>query len=262
MNDSFHTTNPPEIEVRDLSVSYGGRAVLEDVTLTMPAGRITAIVGPSGCGKSSFLMSLNRLTDLTPGCRATGAARVGGAPIFGPAVDVVALRRRVGMIFQKPTPFPMSIRRNLELPLVEHGVPRGARGARWEQALRDVGLWDEVKDRLHRPAQSLSGGQQQRLCLARALALRPEALLLDEPCSALDPLSAGVVEALLLRLRARYTIVLVTHNLGQARRLADQVAFFWNAGPSGRLIEHGPARALFDAPREPLTAAYLQGRTG
>lgn len=259
MNASFETTNPPEIEVRNLSVSYGGRVVLEDVTLAMPAGRITAIVGPSGCGKSSLLMCLNRLTDLTPGCRVTGAARVGGASIFDPAVDVVALRRRVGMIFQKPTPFPMSIRRNLELPLAEHGVPRDRRGPRCEQALREVGLWDEVKDRLRQSALTLSGGQQQRLCLARALALRPEVLLLDEPCGALDPLSAAAVEELLTRLRGRHTLVVVTHNLGQARRLADQAAFFWNAGAAGRLVESGPAATVFAAPREPLTAAYLRG---
>lgn len=251
------------IRAEKLTLRYHGKAAFEDVSLEIPAGAITAVVGPSGCGKTSFLNCLNRLTDLIPGTSLTGSLRLAGAEIGNGDVDVVGLRRRVGMIFQKPNPFPLSIRRNLEFPLQEHGMrDRAALDAAIEQALRDVGLWDEVKDRLAAPALSLSGGQQQRLSIARALALKPEALLLDEPCSALDPISSGIVEDLIKGLRPKYTMVVVTHNLAQARRIADQVAVFWVQNGAGRLIECGPTARIFGSPRDPLTAAYISGTRG
>ena len=250
-------------DVADLSVSYGGRPALRGVTLPVRAGVITAIVGPSGCGKSTFLASLNRMTDLMPGCAVSGRILLDGGDIRAPGTDVVALRRRVGMIFQRANPFPLSIRRNLTFPLAHHGRrDRAARDAAAEAALRRVGLWAEVKDRLDEPALTLSGGQQQRLCLARALALDPDVLLMDEPCSALDPIASGVVEDLVASLRGRYTIVIVTHNLAQARRIADDVAVFWIRDGVGTLIEHGPTASAFEAPRHELTAAYVRGIRG
>ncbi|MCB9547817.1 MAG: phosphate ABC transporter ATP-binding protein [Myxococcales bacterium] len=251
------------LEAVGLGLAYRGRAAFAGVDLAMEPGTLTAVVGPSGCGKTSFLACLNRLDELVPGAAVQGRVLLDGADVRGPAVDVVGLRRRVGMIFQRPTPFPLSIRRNLDLPLREHGVrDRAERAARAEAALRDVGLWAEVKDRLDRPALALSGGQQQRLCIARALALRPEVLLLDEPCSALDPLASGVVEDLVRDLGARFTRVVVTHNLAQARRIADQVAVFWVRDGVGRLVEVGPTAAIFEDPQDPDTAAYVRGIRG
>jgi phosphate transport system ATP-binding protein len=198
---------------------------------------------------------------MLPECRVSGAIQVGDLDVLSPRTDVLLLRRRVGMIFQRPNPFPLSIAKNLEFPLREHGIRhRQQRRALAEAALADVGLWDEVKDRLNASALTLSGGQQQRLCIARALALQPDVLLMDEPCSSLDPLSSGVVEDLILSLRGRYTIVVVTHNLAQAQRIADDVAFFCARDGVGQLIEHGRAADLWDSPQHPLTAAYLQGR--
>jgi phosphate transport system ATP-binding protein len=253
----------PLVECEALSLRYGEHRAFADVSLAVEPRRITAIIGPSGCGKSSFLTCLNRLTDLIPGCRVDGRLRIGEVDVLDPATDVVALRRRVGMIFQKPNPFPLSIHRNLDLPLRQHGMRRRAeRDAAIESVLRDVGLWDEVADRLHKPATSLSGGQQQRLCIARALALKPEVVLLDEPCSALDPISSAVVEDLIVSLKERFTLVIVTHNLAQARRIADRVAFFWMVDGCGRLVESGPCRQVFAAPREELTAAYVRGARG
>ncbi len=253
----------PFVATRGLGLYYGRKPAFLGATLEVPAGGITAIIGPSGCGKSSFLACLNRLSDLLPRCRVEGEVRIGDTRVFDPATDVVALRRRVGMIFQKPNPFPLSIRRNLELPLVEHGMrDREQRAAVVEEALADVGLWDEVADRLDASALALSGGQQQRLCLARALALEPEVVLLDEPCSALDPISSGVVEDLIDRLRGRYTVIIVTHNLAQARRIADRVAFFWVRDGAGRLIEEGEADRIFEQPADELTAAYVRGARG
>lgn len=247
----------------DLSLSYDGRPAFEGVSLEVDEGRITAVIGPSGCGKSSFLTCFNRLSDLIPGCRVRGRLGIGDLDVLSPEVDLVGLRRRVGMIFQKPNPFPLSIHRNLELPLVQHGVKRRReRDEIIESALVDVGLWDEVKDRLKQPAAALSGGQQQRLCIARALALAPEVVLLDEPCSALDPISSAVVEDLIVGLKERYTVVIVTHNLQQARRIADRVAFFWMVDGRGRLVESGPCRQVFEAPRDELTAAYVRGARG
>jgi phosphate transport system ATP-binding protein len=247
----------------NLTLHYGKKPALEDVSLPVLRGTITALIGPSGCGKTSFLCCLNRLTDLIAGCTVTGKVRFGDLDIFDPQTDVLSLRRRVGMIFQKPNPFPFSIRRNLEFPLREHGVrDRTALQQKVETALSDVGLWDEVKDRLDSPAQALSGGQQQRLCLARALALEPAVLLLDEPCSALDPISSGVVEDLIARLRGQFTLIVVTHNLAQARRIADHAALFWVQEGAGRLIEYGPTRQLFEAPQQRLTADYITGMRG
>ena len=252
----------PWIDVQDLAVYYGSKQVLAGVSLTIHRGCVTALIGPSGCGKTTFLSSLNRLTDLIPGCRVAGRITIGSLDVRA-TKDVTSLRRNVGMIFQKPNPFPLSIRKNIEMPLKEHGVrSRQERTAIVETVLREVGLWEEVKDRLDASALSLSGGQQQRLCIARAIALRPEVLLLDEPCSALDPIASRVVEELLTSFRGRYTIVVVTHNLQQARRIADYAAFFWAAGGAGSLIEHGSGQRIFDAPEQLLTIAYVNGKAG
>ncbi len=253
----------PHLEVRELSVSYGERRVLETVSLDIHKGCITALIGPSGCGKTSFLSSINRLTDMMPFARVEGSVRFDGEEILASGLDTLQLRRRIGMIFQKPNPFPLSIRRNLELPLREHGVrKRKELAQRSEQALRDVGLWEEVKDRLDNTAMALSGGQQQRLCIARALVLEPEILLMDEPCSALDPISSAVVEELIIRLRGRYTVVIVTHNLAQAKRMANYAGFFWMTERVGKLIEFGRCQRLFEAPAHALTAAYISGAYG
>jgi phosphate transport system ATP-binding protein len=253
----------PIIRAREVAVSYRGRTVLSNVSLAVAPRSITALIGPSGCGKTSFLNCLNRMTDLIPGCRVTGSIQVGRTEILDRATELIPLRRQVGMIFQRPNLFPLSIRQNLLLPVQEHGLARREEwGGCVEAVLQDVGLWSEVRDRLDAPALSLSGGQQQRLCIARALALQPEVLLLDEPCSALDPLSTGVIEDLLLRLRSRYTLVVVTHNLAQARRIADQGALFWLRDGVGTLIETGEVRQLFEAPREPETADYVRGLRG
>ena len=254
---------PALISVDRLSCFYVRTAAFRDVSLEVEEGRITAVIGPSGCGKTSFLSTLNRLTDLIPGCRLEGTIKLGDDDILHADYNTTALRRRVGMIFQKPVPFPMSIRKNLELPLIEHGVrEKDEIDARVEQALRDVHLWPEVEHRLETSAARLSGGQMQRLCLARTLALRPEVLLLDEPCSALDPMSSGAVEDLIASLRDHYTVVIVTHNLAQARRLADRVAFFWYEDGCGRLVEEGAAAQIFEAPKDPLTIAYVGGMRG
>lgn len=253
----------PFVAVDRLSLYYGEKSAFQDVTLSISKGCITALVGPSGCGKTSFLTCLNRLTDLIAGCHVSGRIMIETLDVLAPSTDVIQLRRRIGMIFQKPNPFPLSIRRNLEFPLREHGVWDRAQIAQTiETSLRDVGLWDEVKDRLDSPALALSGGQQQRLCIARSLALSPEMLLMDEPCSALDPLSSGIVEDLIVSLRGRYTILIVTHNLAQARRIANDAALFWVHNGAGRLIETGPAKQIFEDPRDPLTAAYVSGMRG
>jgi phosphate transport system ATP-binding protein len=249
------------IETVRLTVHYGRKRALAGVDLQIPRHQITAIVGPSGCGKSTFLTCLNRLTDLTNGT-VTGAVYIDGRDVFANRCDVLALRRKVGMVFQKPNPFPLSVRRNLALPLEEHGTPRGQTEVVIECALRDVGLWDAVSDRLDSPALLLSGGEQQRLCIARALALHPDVILFDEPCSALDPISSAVVEDLIVSLRDRVTVVIVTHNLSQARRIADHVAVFWLRDESGAVIEAGPAAEVFAAPRDPIAAAYLDGSRG
>lgn len=253
----------PLLQVEELTVAYRGVPALRAVTTPIHRGCITAVVGPSGCGKSTFLNCLNRLTDLIPGCEVEGSVRLEGREILTPDIDLIALRRQVGMIFQKPNPFPLSIRRNLTFPLKQHGVrDPGALEAEVRSALSRVGLWEEVKDRLDAPALDLSGGQQQRLCLARALALHPQVLLLDEPCSALDPMAGSVVEELIASLRGQQTVIIVTHNLAQARRVADDVAVFWTLNGVGGLLERGEAREVFDSPQTGLTADYLSGVRG
>lgn len=254
---------PPRIETKGLGLFYGEAQALADVKVRAEAGRVTAIVGPSGCGKSSFLTCINRLIDTVPRARTTGEVLIDSLNVRSPGADPVLLRRRIGMVFQKPNPFPMSIRENVQLALREHGVHRRrVLEETMERALSEVGLFDEVKDRLGKSAHELSGGQQQRLCFARALALEPEALLLDEPSSALDPVATEVIEALIDRLRGRYTMLLVTHNLAQAKRLADDVAVFWCIEGQGRVVEQGPARTIFDSPAHPITRSYVSGRDG
>lgn len=251
------------MEVENLGLAYDGCWAFREVCLQIPANSVTALIGPSGCGKTSFLSCLNRLSDLIPGCATEGAMRLHGRDIRERGTDVVALRRQVGMIFQRPNPFPLSIRRNLELPLLEIGIRRRADiEAIVERVLNEAGLWDEVKDRLHAPAQALSGGQQQRLCIARALTLRPDLLLMDEPCSALDPIASGVVEDLIAQLKERYSVLIVTHNLAQARRISDRCGVFWVRGGTGRLVECGATSCVFECPSDPVTAAYVQGRRG
>ena len=251
------------IETRGLSVRYGDVTAIQDATVSIPAGAITAIVGPSGCGKSSFLAALNRMTDRIPAAQVSGEVRIDCCARAHTADDPVGLRRCVGMVFQKPTPFPLSIRRNVELALREHGIGDAReRPALVERALVEVGLWEEVRDRLDRPATTLSGGQQQRLCIARALALQPAVLLMDEPCSALDPLAAARVEDLILELRGRHNVVVVTHNLAQARRIADHLVVFWHLDGAGRVLESGPAARVLEAPAHPLTRSYFEGSRG
>lgn len=258
------TTRPKVcLSVSSLSVHYRDFTAVSDISLDMPAGEITALVGPSGCGKSSFLHSLNRLTDLVPGCRVTGSIRLSdGTEVTHPKTDVLALRRRIGIVFQRPNPFPQSIRRNFDIPLKEHGWRKRDIADRMESALREVGLWNEVSDRLHKSAIALSGGQQQRLCIARALALEPETILFDEPCSALDPIASGVVEDLIHSLRGKLTVVIVTHNLAQARRIADRAAVFWVREGVGTMVEQGPCERVFTAPSDPDATLYLSGARG
>ncbi len=252
-----------KLETQRLSISYGPRTVLHEVSLPVHKCCVTAIIGPSGCGKSSFLMALNRLLDLVPGARVSGRVLLDGEDILAREVNVTALRRRVGMIFQKPTPFPLSIERNLTLALEHHGLKdRTAHAAIVETSLRAVGLWPEVKDRLRSSGLALSGGQQQRLCIARAIALQPEVLLMDEPCSALDPRASAQIEELVRTLAKRFTVIIVTHNLQQARRVSDYAALFWSFDGRGELIEAGPTAVLFTDPRREETRAYVQGAVG
>jgi len=251
------------IQTQDLSVYYDRKIVVRDATLTVADGTISAIVGPSGCGKSSFMMALNRMTDLIPQASTTGKVIIDGQDIHQPGRSLIELRRTVGMIFQKPNPFPMSIRKNIQLALREHGVrEREQLDKITTGVLKDVGLWDEVKDRLDSSALKLSGGQQQRLCFARALVLEPKVLLLDEPCSALDPLASAHVESLIKKLSGRYTILIVTHNLAQARRIADNLAVFWFKDGAGQIIEEGATELIFCNPQHPTTAAYIVGAKG
>ncbi len=241
--------------IRELSLWYGTHRALEGINMDIAAGAVTAFIGPSGCGKSSLLVCLNRLSALVDGCRVEGQILLDGGEIGG--LDDNVLRRRVGMVFQKPNPFPMSIYDNVAYGPRTHGERRrGALDEAVERALRGAALWDEVKDRLRRPALGLSGGQQQRLCIARALAVEPEVLLMDEPTSALDPISTAAVEDLILTFRPRCTVVLVTHNMQQALRVADRTAFF----AAGRLIEHDETARLFARPTDRRTEAYITGR--
>ena len=253
----------PEILIEELSVHYGNTAALCSVSLRAPGGELTALVGPSGCGKSSLLWSINRMTDTVPGCRVDGRIRIGETDAAAPATRASEVRKHIGMVFQQPNPFPLSIAENIRFPLRDHGLrDRQELNARMEDVLRQTGLWDEVQHRLDQPALSLSGGQQQRLCLARALALRPQVLLLDEPCSALDPLSTERIEALLQSLKGQVTLLMVTHNLAQARRVADHMAICWLDSGCGCIVESGRAEDLFSNPLHPVTRDYCQGRVG
>ncbi|MBX6341628.1 MAG: phosphate ABC transporter ATP-binding protein [Thermomicrobiaceae bacterium] len=253
------------ITVERLSAWFGRRQALREVDLVIPARRVTAIIGPSGCGKSTLLRCLNRMHEVVPGARVAGRVRLGGEDIYGRQVDPVEVRRRVGMVFQRPAPFPtMSIYDNVAAGLkLTRRVPRAALDAVVEESLRAAALWDEVKDRLRAPGTSLSGGQQQRLCIARALAVQPAVLLMDEPTSALDPTATYRIEELIRGLRERYTIVVVTHNMQQASRVSDYTAFML-AGEDGvgGVVEAGETSTLFTRPRDPRTEAYVTGRFG
>jgi phosphate transport system ATP-binding protein len=252
-----------KLETCRLSVSYGSRTVLHDISLPIHKCCVTAIIRPSECGKSSFLMALNRLLDLVPGAHVTGEILLDGDNVLQHEVDVTVLRRRVGMIFQKPNPFPLSIERNLTLALEHHGVSdRTLQTAIVERSLRAVGLWHEVKDKLHSSGLTLSGGQQQRLCIARAIALQPEVLLMDEPCSALDPRASAQIELLIRELAQQFTVVIVTHNLQQAQRVSDYAALLWNTDGYGRLIEAGSTEVLFRDPQQAETREYVHGVVG
>ena len=243
-----------------MSVFYGAHRVLDDITLQIRQNQVTALIGPSGCGKSTFLRSLNRMNDIVPGARVVGRIAVDGQDIYAPSVDVVALRRRVGMVFQKSNPFPKSIFDNVAYGLRINRMVRSREELRGrvEASLRAAALWDEVHDRLYSSALALSGGQQQRLCIARALAIEPEILLMDEPASALDPIATQRIEELIYQLKRRYTIVIVTHNMQQAARVSDVTAFFW----LGRLVECDRTDRMFTAPSEKLTEDYVTGRFG
>ena len=249
-----------KIRVEHLNFFYGAKRALTDVSIEMPANVVTAFIGPSGCGKSTFLRTLNRMNDLIPGTRVEGVVEIEGLPVYGRGVDVVGLRRRVGMVFQKSNPFPKSIYDNVAYGPRINGMAKNRRDLdeQVEHSLRSAALWEEVKDRLHEPALALSGGQQQRLCIARALAVRPEILLMDEPASALDPIATQRIEELIYVLKKDYTIVIVTHNMQQAARVSDRTAFFW----MGTLVECGPTSQIFTSPAEKLTEDYVTGRFG
>lgn len=247
------------VTARAVSAYYGSHQAVDSVSLEFPANQITAIIGPSGCGKSTLVRCLNRMHEETPQARTTGAVLLDDFNIYDTSVDPVAVRRTVGMVFQKPNPFPtMSILENVTAGPRLAGGANGDVRRRAEQALRDAGLWEEVKDRLQAPATSLSGGQQQRLCIARMIAVEPEVLLLDEPCSALDPRSTQRVEELIVRLKKRFTVVLVTHNLQQALRVADQTVFMLD----GKVVEAGATKQLFKAARDTRTREYISGKFG
>lgn len=247
------------ITVQDLCLWYGAHQALKSINIDIPEKSITALIGPSGCGKSTFLKTLNRMNDLVPGVKITGEVRYKGGDIFDSTTDVNSLRREIGMVFQKPNPFPMSIYDNIAYGPRTHGVKsRAILDDIVERALRDAAIWDEVKDRLKKNALGLSGGQQQRLCIARALAVEPEVLLMDEPTSALDPISTSKIEELAMTLKERYTIVIVTHNMQQAARISDYTAFFL----LGELIECGETEKLFAQPEDKRTEDYITGRFG
>ncbi len=249
----------PVLEIDRFNLWYGGKQALHAITMPVPHNKVTALVGPSGCGKSTLLRSVNRLNDLVQNVRITGDMRLSGDSIYDPRMDVIELRKRMGMVFQKPNPFPMSIYENVVYALrIDGENSRAVLDEVCELSLRGAALWDEVKDRLHDSALGLSGGQQQRLCIARAIAAEPEVLLLDEPCSALDPIATGKVEDLIQELRGRYSVLIVTHNMQQASRTSDYTAFMY----LGRLIEYGPTTEIFTKPILRETEAYVTGRFG
>jgi phosphate transport system ATP-binding protein len=249
----------PMIEIEQVNLWYGDKHALKNVNMSIPKHRITAYIGPSGCGKSTLLRCLNRMNDLVDGVRMTGTIRIGASDIHDPRLDVTDLRKRVGMVFQKANPFPKSIFENVAYgPRILGVSKRGDLEAMVERSLKGAALWDEVSDRLHDSALSLSGGQQQRLCIARAIAVEPDVLLMDEPCSALDPIATAKIEELMLELKASYTIVIVTHNMQQAARVSDYTGFML----LGELVEFGVTKALFTMPKDPKTEAYITGRFG
>ena len=249
----------PILQVKDLDLWYGAHQALHSVSMDIPEKSITAFIGPSGCGKSTFLKTLNRMNDLVPGVKITGEVRYRGEDIYAPGTDVCRLRREIGMVFQKPNPFPMSIYDNIAYGPRTHGIRSKARlDELVERSLRGAAIWDEVKDRLKKNALGLSGGQQQRLCIARALAVEPAVLLLDEPTRALAPISTSRIEELTMELKERYTIVIVTHNMQQAVRISDRTAFFLR----GELVEYGATEQVFSAPAEKRTEDYITGRFG
>ena len=251
---------PVKIDVERLSFYYGAKRALEDITVRMKSNLVTAFIGPSGCGKSTFLRTLNRMNDIIPATRVDGTVLIDGSNIYESGVDVVAVRRRVGMVFQKSNPFPKSIFENVAygLRINRMTTSRSELEGRVEESLQQAALWDEVKDRLHESALAMSGGQQQRLCIARALAVKPDILLMDEPASALDPIATQRIEELIYDLKKTYPIVIVTHNMQQAARVSDYTAFFW----LGKLVEYDRTDRIFTAPGEKLTEDYITGRFG
>ncbi|GAB2600927.1 phosphate ABC transporter ATP-binding protein PstB [Kocuria arenosa] len=255
------------IDVDHLNVYYGDFLAVEDVSMGIDARSVTAFIGPSGCGKSTFLRTLNRMHEVIPGARAEGQVLLDGEDLYGPGVDPVVVRSMIGMVFQRPNPFPtMSIRDNVlaGVKLNSKRISRGDADDLTEGSLRGANLWNEVKDRLDKPGSSLSGGQQQRLCIARAIAVKPEVILMDEPASALDPISTLAIEDLINELKQDYTVVIVTHNMQQAARISDRTAFFniQGTGKPGKLIEYGPTSEIFSNPREKQTEDYVSGRFG
>jgi phosphate transport system ATP-binding protein len=251
---------PPKIDVSGMSFYYGANRALDQITVKIMPNQVTALIGPSGCGKSTFLRSLNRMNDIIPGTRVEGQVRIDDQDIYAASVDVVNLRRRVGMVFQKSNPFPKSIFENVAygLRINRMAASREELRGRVEASLKSAALWEEVRERLHTSALALSGGQQQRLCIARALAVEPEIILMDEPASALDPIATQRIEELIYQLKSRYTIVIVTHNMQQAARVSDVTAFFW----LGKLVECDRTNKIFTAPSEKLTEDYVTGRFG
>ena len=247
------------ITTNDLCLWYGKTQALRDINISVPEGSITALIGPSGCGKSTFLKTLNRMNDLVPDVRITGSVKYRGKDIFAPGTDVNELRRQIGMVFQKPNPFPMSIYDNIAYGPRTHGIRSKAKlDEIVETSLKNAAIWDEVKDRLKKSALGLSGGQQQRLCIARALAVDPDVLLMDEPTSALDPISTTRIEELAMELKSKYTIIIVTHNMQQAMRCSDYTAYMY----LGRLVEYGETNQVFNHPRQKETDDYVSGRFG
>ncbi|AEQ50351.1 phosphate ABC transporter ATP-binding protein PstB [Pelagibacterium halotolerans] len=254
------TGHPARLKAQDVSVFYGDKQALFDVSIDIPEKAVSAFIGPSGCGKSTFLRCINRMNDTIEGCRVTGKVALDGDNLYDPSLDVVELRARIGMVFQKPNPFPKSIFENVAYGPRIHGLARNKSDLEEivVTSLQKAGLFEEVKDRLHSPGTGLSGGQQQRLCIARAIAVGPEVILMDEPCSALDPIATAIIEELIDELRTNYTIVIVTHSMQQAARVSQKTAFFH----LGKLIEEGPTEAIFTNPREKRTQDYITGRIG
>jgi len=258
--DAEHPAAPEKMRVEDLNFYYGKTRALKHITLSIPPNQVTAFIGPSGCGKSTLLRTLNRMNDVIPGTRVEGRVELDGEDIYAPRTDVVSLRRRAGMVFQKSNPFPRSIFDNVAYGLRINNLThsKGELAQRVESSLRAAAIWDEVKDRLKESAYGLSGGQQQRLCIARALAVEPEVVLMDEPCSALDPIATQKIEELIVELKAKYTIVIVTHNMQQAARVSDLTAFFW----LGEMIEFNTTEKMFTKPDKRMTEDYITGRFG